>query len=142
MKVRCLTYFDITTTGVKNHFKQSRIPFTDSAGNKINNADAWNRARNQQRNWETINQLISLRALPIDITEPVKTSHNGRHAWVFEFVIEQQGAVTADNNPIGALINDSNMIPMLTGLDETAMTDQLLIPNANIFFDVVALNIL
>ena len=142
MKVRCLTYFDITATGVKNHFKQSRIPFTDSAGNRINNADAWNRARDQQRNWETVNQLISLRALPVDITEPVKITHNDRSAWVFEFVIEQQGALAIDNNPIGALINDCNLIPMLTGLDETAMSDQFLSPGVNIFFDVVAINIL
>jgi hypothetical protein len=142
MKVRCLTYFDITATGVKNHFKQSRIPFEDQAGNKINCVDDWNRARNQQRNWETVNQLISLRALPVDIIEPVKITHNDRCAWVFEFVVEQQGAVAADNNPIGALINDSNMIPMLTGLDETEMTDQMLSPGVNIFFDIILLNIL
>jgi hypothetical protein len=142
MKVRCLTYFDITATGVKNHFKQSRIPFTDSAGNRISSADAWNRARNQQRNWETVNQLISLRALPVDITEPTKIMHNGRSAWVFEFVIEQTGALAVDNNPIGALVNDSNMIPMLTGLDETEMADQILSPGSNIFFDTIVLNIL
>lgn len=142
MKVRCLTYFDITATGVKNHYKQSRIPFEDQAGNTITNADTWHRSRNKQRNWETINQVISLRALPVDITEPVKTTHNERQAWVFEFVIEQQGAVSIGDNPIGALINDSNLVPMLTGLDETATTDQLLIPGSNIFFEVAGLNIL
>lgn len=142
MQVRCLTYFDITATGVKNHFKQSRIPFRDSAGNLIANAADWNRSRNQQRNWETVNQLISLRALPVDITDPVKTTHNEQHAWMFEFVIEQQDAVSVGDNPIGALLADSNMIPMLTGLDETAILDQLLQPGVNIFFEVVGLNIL
>jgi hypothetical protein len=141
MKVRCLTYFDITATGVKNHYKQSRVPFRDSADQLIDSSDAWHRARNQQRNWETINQLISLRALPVDITTPEKIVHNDRTAWTFEFVIEQEGALEINGNAIGALINDSAMIPMLTGLDETATTDQLLEPDCNIFFDVVLLNI-
>lgn len=142
MKIRCLTYFDITATGVKNHYKQSRIPFEDQAGHVINSVDAWNRARNQQRNWETINQLISLRALPVDITDPVVVDHNGARAWAFEFVIEQQGAIALDDDPIGALVNDSNMIPMLTGLDETTAVDGLLQSGVNIFFEVVGLNIL
>jgi hypothetical protein len=142
MRVRCLTYFDITATGVKNHYKQSRVPFRDAADRLIDNADDWHRARNQQRNWETVNQLISLRALPVDITTPEKIVHNDRTAWTFEFVIEQAGALEIDGNAIGALINDSAMIPMLTGLDETATADQLLETGRNIFFDIVLLNIL
>jgi hypothetical protein len=141
MKVRCLTYFDITATGVKNHYKQSRVPFRDAADRLIDNADAWNRARNQQRNWETVNQLISLRALPVEITTPEKIIHAARSAWTFEFVIEQTGALEINGNAIGALINDSAMIPMLTGLDETPTSDQLLEPDRNIFFDIVLLNI-
>jgi hypothetical protein len=141
MKVRCLTYFDITATGVKNHYKQSRVPFQDAADQVIDSASAWHRARNQQRNWETVNQLISLRALPVEITTPEKITHNTRSAWTFEFVIEQEGALEIDGNAIGALINDSAMIPMLTGLDETDTTDQLLEPGRNIFFDIVLLNI-
>lgn len=138
MKIRCLTYFDITATGVKNHYKQSRIPFEDRAGHVINNSDAWNRARNQQRNWETVNQLISLRALPVDITDPVVVDYNGFKAWSFDFVIEQQGAVAHGDDPIGALVNDSKMIPMLTGLDETAKVDGLLQPGVNIFFELLS----
>jgi hypothetical protein len=67
--------------------------------------------------------------------------HNDQPAWTFEFVIEQEGALEINGNAIGALINDSAMIPMLTGLDETATADQLLEPDRNIFFDIVLLNI-
>ena len=141
MKVRCLTYFDITATGVKNHYKQSRVPFRDAADQVIDSSDSWHRARNQQRNWETLNQLISLRSLPVDITTPEKIVHNDRTAWTFEFVIEQEGALDIDGNAIGALITDSAMIPMLTGLDETTTEDRLLEYNRNIFFDIVLLNI-
>ena len=141
MKVRCLTYFDITATGVKNHYKQSRIPFDDHAGNTISTAESWQRSRNQQRNWETVNQLISLRALPVEISDPERITHNDRTAWTFEFIIEQSGAVEINGDPVGALIKDSDMIPMITGLDESPMTDKLLTPNHNIFFNVVVLNI-
>jgi nucleoside-diphosphate-sugar epimerase len=61
MKIYCETVFDITATGVTGHFKSSRIPFIDHAGHKITDSDSWNRARNQQRNWETLTQLIQLR---------------------------------------------------------------------------------
>jgi hypothetical protein len=50
MKYACRTLFDITATGITGHYKTSRIPFMDEAGQEIANTDDWNRARNQQRN--------------------------------------------------------------------------------------------
>ena len=70
IKIKVCTLFDITTTGVTGHFKTSRIPFTDRAGHRIDTVDAWNRARNQQRNWETLTQLIQLRTQIDNVVEP------------------------------------------------------------------------
>lgn len=140
MRVRCCTYFDITATGVKNHYRPSHGAFRDAAGNSISDTTTWNRARNQQRNWETVNQLISLRALPVEITTPVVTQEQNRNVWTFEFSIEQDGALTVGDDAVGALIQDSYMIPMLTGLGETPTEDKFLSANANIFFSVLPIN--
>ena len=56
MQIRCRTLFDITETGVTGHFKPHRIPFRDNAGQQISDQVTWDRARNQQRNLETISQ--------------------------------------------------------------------------------------
>jgi hypothetical protein len=140
MRVRCCTYFDITATGVKNHYRPSHGSFQDAAGNTISDSVAWNRARNQQRNWETVNQLISLRALPVEITTPVVTQEQDRNVWTFEFSIEQLGALTVGDNVIGALIQDIYMTPMLTGLGETTTEDKFLSADSNIFFSVLPIN--
>jgi len=140
MRVRCWTYVDITATGVKNHYRPSHGAFCDAAGNSISDTATWNRARNQQRNWETVNQLISLRALPVEITTPVATQKQNRSVWTFEFSIEQDGALTVGDDAVGALIQDSYMIPMLTGLDETPTEDKFLSADANIFFSVLPIN--
>ena len=140
MRVRCCTYFDITATGIKNHYRQSHGSFRDAAGHEISDSASWNRARNQQRNWETVNQLISLRALPIDISIPEQSTMLNRRIWKFEFLVEQQGALSVNDDPIGVLIEDSYMIPMITGLDETAMSDTFLTADVNIFFSVLPIN--
>jgi hypothetical protein len=140
MRVRCCTYFDITATGVKNHYRPSYGAFRDAAGNSISDSVTWNRARNQQRNWETVNQLISLRALPVEITTPVVTTEQDRKVWTFDFSIEQDGALTVGDDAVGALIQDSYMIPMLTGLGETPTEDKFLSADANIFFSVLPIN--
>jgi len=67
MQILCRTFFDCSPTGITGHYRPSQVPFTDGAGNTINNQHDWTFARNQQRNWETLNQLISLRTQPFDI---------------------------------------------------------------------------
>ena len=70
VKFICKTLFDITATGVTGHYKSSRVPFQDLTGTSITNEISWNRARNQQRNWETITQLISLRTQISELQTP------------------------------------------------------------------------
>ena len=89
MKIRCRTLFDITATGITGHHKPSRIPFTDNSGQLILDERSWNRGRNQQRNWETLTQLISLRT-QADYDYPVRR----RDHWTFVFSIDIDISVT------------------------------------------------
>ena len=73
MKIKCKTLFDITFTGVTGRFSVSAIPFKDRTGREIKNIDNWNFARNQQRNYETLLQLLSLRTQPMNISNPKQT---------------------------------------------------------------------
>lgn len=135
MKVRCKTYFDITATGVTGHYKSSRIPFTDASGQPIENEAAWNYSRNQQRNWETITQLLSLRTQIFNINEPSQTED----FWHFEFESETPDAFGPPNNPTELLNSDSAGVPMLIDLNERQKLQPFLIvngPNQNIWFSI------
>ena len=114
MRIQCRTLFDITVTGVRNNSHRNRIPFVDSAGQNINDLGDWNKSRNQQRNWETLNQLISLRMLPTDITDP---EYDGTH-WSFVFGVENPETVEQGSDPLGAIKADCEHVPMITGLGE------------------------
>jgi hypothetical protein len=115
MKIRCTTTFDITATGVTGHYKPSRVPFTDRTGHVIANERDWNLARNQQRNWETLTQLISLRTQVDNI---------------FDFEIESDTVFLLGTDPLGILKNDCQGVPMLLGPDSVINT-------ANVQFDLI-----
>lgn len=138
MRVRCTTKFDITETGVTGHFKPSRVPFVDRAGRQIIDLISWNHSRNQQRNWETLTQLIGLRT-QIDFSTPTKS---GEH-WTFEFETENETVLGDDHHPLSLLENDCHGVPMLVGLDETSKLEPFLQVNgngSNISFIVIAVN--
>ena len=134
LQVRCTTRFDITVTDVRNNFSRSRLPFHDATGFLIQDLTSWNRSRNQQRNWETINQIISLRILPENITKSYKITQNSESWWVFEFLVVQVAAIEFDKNPVGMLYKDCQDVPMLTGLDEDVGQQGRLIPKVNVYF--------
>lgn len=135
-RIRCQTRFDITETGVKNRNHKSKIVFRDAAGHEITTDAEWNRARNQQCNWETVNQIISLRTLPENITRPVHNANTG--TWSFEFVVVDPATVACDGDPVGYLVTDSADVPMILGLDETPDVAAFLITtgaDANTWFE-------
>lgn len=89
--------------------------------------------RNQQRNWETVLQVISLRAQPVDIVSPrnpklVATANHqfgsyytGSHkCWKFKFYVEHHDVFASENNATGLLEKDINEVPVITGLTESA----------------------
>lgn len=116
MKILCRTLFDCSYTGVTGHFRPSEIPFTDRAGQSVTDQSDWNRSRNQQRNWETLMQIVSLRTQPQDITVP--QCQDG--VWEFEFKSESEGvfAVHNNNDPLAGLKLDCEGVPMMLNLQE------------------------
>ena len=114
------------------------MPFVDRAGQTVNTQADWNYSRNQQRNWETINQLISLRTQPVDV-QPAECI-NG--VWQFVFEVEQPlvYSVSGLEGDFDALVDESAGVPMITGLDETLTTSTVLVtqgPEMNIWFEPI-----
>lgn len=139
MQIRCRTTFDVTQTGITGHFKPSQIPFKDRAGNNIVDLATWNRSRNQQRNLETITQLLQLRTQIFDVTVPAED--NGY--WTFEFAVEFDGIYQQDQDLFGILKQDCNGVPMITGIDEKYTLTPLLTTDGsqqNIWFESVTVN--
>jgi len=141
MKYACQTLFDITATGVTGHCKQSRMPFYDRTGQLIDNADSWNRSRNQQRNWETITQILSLRTQLFALTDPIADQTGTR--WMFEFETESDGIYGSEEDPVAILRADANGVPMLRELDNDPDIATVLVtdgPRQNIWFAPVSIN--
>jgi hypothetical protein len=139
MRFSCTTGFDITATGVTGHFKSARVPFRDRAGNNIRDMTDWNRSRNQQRNWETVQQIIGMRTQISDSTVPVRTGST----WHFEFETETPGVYGADDDPVAVLYSDADGVPMLTDLDNRRDIVAFVVtqgPEQNIWFGPVTLN--
>lgn len=132
MKIQVDTYFDCTATGTTGHFRQAQLPMTNQAGQKIVDEHTWNLSRNQQRNFETLLQLIGLYTQPLELSVPVVDTHT--HLWSFEFEIEFQGIFATDTDNLGLLKQQSRNVPMITGLSEHGPLPRQLIPDVNIFF--------
>jgi hypothetical protein len=115
MKFACQTLFDITATGITGHFKTTRMPFTDLAGQLIHDQESWNRSRNQQRNWETLTQILGLRTQLFDMTKP-RRDKSGT-CWMFEFETEISGVFGPDSDPTQILRTDAAGVPMVLDLD-------------------------
>jgi hypothetical protein len=131
MRVRCCTFFDCTATGTTGRYLASQTPYLDRAGQRIQDQADWNRSRNQQRNWETLLQIIGLRCQPMDVSSPV---HHDR-VWEFEFSVETEGVFDQD---FRALYRDCVGVPMVINAPGTDIA-MLSIegPEQNIWFDLV-----
>jgi len=141
MKFACQTLFDITATGVTGHYKLSRIPFRDRAGQLIHDTESWNRSRNQQRNWETITQILSLRTQLFGLSDPISDQTGTR--WMFEFETETDGVYGPESDPVSVLRSDAAGVPMLRELDNDPDIDTVLITDGarqNIWFAPISIN--
>lgn len=109
------TLFDITKTGV--------VSYSASANNL--------KSRNQQRNWQVVQQLIQLRTQPILMLEPTNLlvdvknynfglNHQGQQRiWLTVFVVDREEIYTRGTDTTAYLRSDFDQIPMIVGLDET-----------------------
>lgn len=118
--IRCYTLIDITPTGF------TRRPKTPEDMIR----------RNQQRNYETFVQLISLRSQPEIIHKPVRLENIkiedhifGSYympslfpytIWSFDFSSDHFSAFALNNDPVGNLVRDFDNVPIIDRLDETA----------------------
>jgi len=132
--LQCRTTFDITATGVRSYFQPSRLPFDTIDGQTISTSAEWQHARNQQRNWETINQILALRCLPENITAPQLIDQ----CWTFQFSIPDISAVSTPQSPTGLLAHDADNVPMITGLSEQHTDLSVLKTGVNIWFELAA----
>jgi hypothetical protein len=141
MRFACQTLFDITATGTTGHCKAVRMPYTDTAGQVIRDQTTWNCSRNQQRNWETLQQILSLRTQIMKITLPV-TDQTGTR-WMFEFETDTAGAFGPDDDATVILRQDAAGVPMLRELNNQPDLDPFLVttgPGQNIWFAAVPIN--
>ncbi len=136
IRIRCSTTVDITATGVKNRFYKSRMPFYDDLKRLIDTESAWQESRAQQSNWETVNQLISLRTLTENIDNPCKTGD----LWQFEFDAVDPAAVTDGFDPVGLLKQDCDGVPVAQTPDNLHTNMLKTTGEANVWFEVIADN--
>ncbi len=116
MKVKVVTLFDCTATGVIGHYRHEKLPITLPSGEKVIDYPGWMKARNQQRNWETVTQLLQLRS-QILLDEVPHRNELGQ--WEFEFEVERSDTYNNDNNPFKLLQEDCEKVPIVVGLTES-----------------------
>jgi hypothetical protein len=121
LRVKITTKFDCTATGVTGHFRDG-------------NQAQWNRRRNQQRNYETLTQIIGLYTQPQNLSLPVYDSDQG--TWSFEFETEFEGIFRTGTDELGVLKQSCIGTPMITGLDEKDNLLPTLVPEQNIWFEI------
>jgi hypothetical protein len=117
----CYTLFDITRTDAVHNKDHSM------------NEQEWEMKRNQQRHWDTMLQVISMRSLPVMLGEATSdmmshhdfgTQHEGdQRVWQLRFGVESKDVFRKGADPVALLFEDSSMVPLSTGLTETANLD-------------------
>ena len=112
-----VTYFDCTPTATKS-YRKLQPNTTNAVGHKIQTMDDWNYSRNQQRNWETILQVVSLKTQAIDITNPVIMTREDKKVWQFSFAIEHTGIYDNGNDYLCLLKEEVHCVPMIFVLNE------------------------
>ena len=138
MKVLCRTLFDCTFTGVTGHLRPQQLPFTTKTGLTINTPEQWNLSRNQQRNWESLLQIVSLRTQPMNVVPPTKHTDG----WHFAFEVESEGVLGSGHGSdnLAGLVADCEGVPMVTGLGEHTIDTATLHAqgaNQNIWFRAI-----
>lgn len=122
MRVKVTTKFNCTDTGVTGRYKSGNI-------------DQWNVQRNQQRNFESITQIIGLYTQLQNLTNVVHVSET--NTWKFEFETEFEGIFRTGLDELGVLNDTCKGTPMMVGLGESSDVGRTLNPGQNIWFEIV-----
>ena len=114
------------------HFFQG-YTLVDITATGVTRGDNDSQERNQQRNWETVLQCMSLRTQPLHIQEPVTATFEdisiaefgefytgAQQIWTWSWAVEREEVYDLPNGPLAGLHQDFEQVPIVTGLDETA----------------------
>ena len=112
--------FDITKTNVTS--KKSLLNATTVE------ALDWQNKRNTQCNLDTVIQVVSLRAQPENVTDPVKlaldpeklenfgflySTEEPNFCWSFEFSVNYKSVFSDGHDDLGSLYTDCDLVPMI-----------------------------
>jgi hypothetical protein len=131
LKVR--TVFDCTRTGVVGRFRAEMLPFQDRAGQAVESESQWNRSRNQQRNFETLQQTIGLRTQLLEVSDPVYVNQH----WHFDVAPDRAEVFGRD---LADLLDDCANVPMIQDVSMAAARQTPLQPTGadmNIWFELI-----
>jgi hypothetical protein len=114
------TLLDITHTGIYRNNKPQSSSLTEKE---------YDLKRNQERNWQTVVQLLGLRFQPVDITIPIRLLHQRPAAYGFGWIYGPLDDVTIwkcscryeVDIDLWLIRSDFDRIPIITGLEESIM---------------------
>jgi len=117
--ITCYTLFDITQTNVPNRHR----PEVDK------DVDEWRYKRNTQSNFDTIQQVISLRSQPEVLRKPKKElirfdeftefgflfeqGNETYPCWSFDFTVQHPSVFYDGISELGSLYRDCDNVPMI-----------------------------
>jgi len=129
-----------------NYIGYSLVDITET--NVLEQTEHNTKERNQQRNWESVIQVINFRITPVSIQSPVVHKGNidqfrfgahykGEHnVWAFSFDVDKPNIFMTYNDPCGILHMDFDNVPIVLNLNETAN-----IPSPMFFLNPITRNI-
>jgi hypothetical protein len=125
--IRLHTLFDISESGTNKNYNARFLNLRDSQGVILSNSKLWEFSRNQQRNLDTVRQLLCLRQEVTYLSRPTLRSKQERHQhrfgkrfefldiWTIDFAYDNMD----HDFMLRAIYDDFDGIPMITGLKET-----------------------
>ena len=111
---RLICDFDITATGAYS-YRPVMIPGLTKTGYEINDKQDWFRVVNQQRNWDTVQQILSLRTQ----IELIELPQYVDQQWHFTVGLDSNRIASAIDKSLYIIENDFNNVPIILGLLET-----------------------
>lgn len=152
--IRIHTLFDISETLTdRNYNVIASTNYVDSLGVQLSSSKIWEFSRNQQRNWDTIKQLLSLRNEPEIISTPILLANRTRSQHRFgkrfpELNIWSVNVLYPNLDHtflIQQFLEDFNYIPMINDLNETVPLHPACLQtrgaNTNIYFTQETVNL-
>jgi hypothetical protein len=127
--VKMFSLIDITTTGTIGQYRN--IVKKNLLGETLDKEPVWKISRNKQRNFETVVQIIGLRAQPIYLensvllTDDLSNYNFGsiytgtKNIWSLVFGVDKPDVYNSCGIQLYSLVEDFNDVPIICGLNES-----------------------